>query len=242
MQNKEQNGKPLTRKWSERDMSREGTASIRPGNPFGFMAFYRGLGLGVRCIPIGPFYLTWKAKEFDHSTRFIELASEINTAISVHFVDRIGESLNSARKPLNGSWLLVLGLVYKPNVDDERESLSRIIELIKHRGAETTYYDPHAPIIHPTREHPHLAGTRSVNWDQVPIAGFDDDVVATAHAGMNYQELADWVPCIVDARNSMATVQVAPGEVWKASAPQTGTLVGFARRVTVRNRIERKFG
>jgi UDP-N-acetyl-D-glucosamine dehydrogenase len=185
--------------------------------PFGFMAFYPGPGLGGHCIPIDPFYLTWKAKEFERNTRFIELAGEINTAMPVHVVERIGEALNSARKPVNGSRVLVLGLAYKPNVDDERESPSyRIMELLKQRGAEVAYYDPHVPVIRPTREHPHWAGTRSVTWDRATIAAFDVVVVATAHACVNYQELADWVPCIVDTRNAMASAQVAPGKVWKA--------------------------
>jgi UDP-N-acetyl-D-glucosamine dehydrogenase len=185
--------------------------------PFGFMAFYPGPGLGGHCIPIDPFYLTWKAREFERNTRFIELAGEINTAMPVHVVERIGEALNFARKPLNGSRVLVLGLAYKPNVDDERESPSyRIMELLKQRGAEVAYYDPHVPVIRPTREHPLWAGTRSVTWDRATIEGFDVVVVATAHSCVNYQELSDWVPCIVDTRNAMATVQVAPGKVWKA--------------------------
>src|SRR6516165_1788456 len=118
--------------------------------PFGFMAFYPGPGLGGHCIPIDPFYLTWKAREFERSTRFIELAGEINASMPVHVVERLGEALNSARKPINGSRVLVIGLAYKPNVDDERESPSyRIMELLKRRGAEVAYYDPHVPLIRP---------------------------------------------------------------------------------------------
>jgi UDP-N-acetyl-D-glucosamine dehydrogenase len=185
--------------------------------PFGFMAFYPGPGLGGHCIPIDPFYLTWKAREFDRNTRFIELAGEINTAMPNHVVERIAEALNTVRKSLNGSRVLVLGLAYKPNVDDERESPSyRIMELLRQRGAEVAYHDPHVPIIRPTREHPHWAGTKSVDWDQATIAGFDVVVIATAHASVNYQELADWAPCIVDTRNAMAKVPASPGQVWKA--------------------------
>jgi UDP-N-acetyl-D-glucosamine dehydrogenase len=185
--------------------------------PFGFMAFYPGPGLGGHCIPIDPFYLTWKAREFERSTRFIELAGEINTGMPVHVVDRLAEALNSVRKPLNGSRILILGLAYKPNVDDERESPSyRIMELVTHRGAEVAYYDPHVPVIRPTREHPQWAGTKSVPWDQPTIGGFDAVVIATAHNIVNYQELADWAHCIVDTRNAMATVQVPSGKVWKA--------------------------
>jgi UDP-N-acetyl-D-glucosamine dehydrogenase len=185
--------------------------------PFGFMAFYPGPGLGGHCIPIDPFYLTWKAREFGHSTRFIELAGEINSAMPVHVVERLGEALNSARKPMNGSRVLVLGLAYKPNVDDERESPSyRIMESLKQRGAEVAYHDPHVPVIRPTRDHPHWAGTKSVPWDRATIARFDAVVITTAHASVNYQELADWAECIIDTRNVMAAVRVSPGKVWKA--------------------------
>jgi UDP-N-acetyl-D-glucosamine dehydrogenase len=185
--------------------------------PFGFMPFYPGPGLGGHCIPIDPFYLTWKAREYERSTRFIELAGEINTAMPMHVVERVGEALNSVCKPLKGSRILVLGLAYKPNVDDERESPSyRIMELLSQRGAEVAYYDPHVPAIRPTREHPQWAGTKSVSWDQVTIAGFDAVVIATAHASVNYQQLADWAQCIVDTRNAMATVLNAPGRIWKA--------------------------
>jgi UDP-N-acetyl-D-glucosamine dehydrogenase len=185
--------------------------------PFGFMAFYPGPGLGGHCIPIDPFYLTWKAREFEHSTRFIELAGEINSAMPVHVVERLGEALNAARKPLNGSRVLVLGLAYKANVDDERESPSyRILELLEKRGSEVAYHDPHVPVIRLTRDHPQLAGTKSVLWNQSTISRFDAVVITTAHAAVNYQELADWAQCIVDTRNIMATVRVAPGKVWKA--------------------------
>ena len=185
--------------------------------PFGFMAFYPGPGLGGHCIPIDPFYLTWKAREFERTTRFIELAGEINTFMPVHVVEKLGEALNSARKPLNGSRVLVLGLAYKPNVDDERESPSyRIMELLKQRGAEVAYYDPYVPVIRPTREHPQWAGTKSISWDQATIAAFDAVVITTAHASVNYQELGNWAQCIVDTRNAMATVPVKPGTVWKA--------------------------
>jgi UDP-N-acetyl-D-glucosamine dehydrogenase len=185
--------------------------------PFGFMAFYPGPGLGGHCIPIDPFYLTWKAREFEHCTRFIELAGEINTSMPFHVVERVGEALNALRKPLNGSRVLVLGVAYKPNVDDERQSPSyRVMELLKQRGAEVAYYDPHVPVIRPTRDHPQWAGTRSVPWNQKTIAEFDAVVIATAHGCVNYDNLAAWAPCIVDTRNVMASVQIGPGQVWKA--------------------------
>lgn len=185
--------------------------------PFGFMPFYPGPGLGGHCIPIDPFYLTWKAREFEHSTRFIELAGEINTAMPDYVVHRVAEALNNSGKPIKGSRILVLGLAYKPNVDDERESPSyRLLEKLKQRGAIVAYHDPHVPVIRPTREHPHWAGTKSVPWTRPTISGFDLVIIATAHASVNYQELAEWAQCIVDTRNVMAAVQVASGKVWKA--------------------------
>ncbi|HOX04587.1 MAG TPA: nucleotide sugar dehydrogenase [Verrucomicrobiota bacterium] len=185
--------------------------------PFGFMPFYPGPGLGGHCIPIDPFYLTWKAREFGQHTRFIELAGEINTSMPRHVVERVGEALNSHRKPINGSRVLVLGLAYKANVDDDRESPSYILlDLLEQRGASVAYYDPHVPVIRPTREHPHWAGTRSVDWDRDTIGGFDAVLIATAHDDVDYQALADWAGCIVDTRNVMARVKTMPGQVWKA--------------------------
>ena len=185
--------------------------------PFGFMPFYPGPGLGGHCIPIDPFYLTWKAREYGQSTRFIELAGEINTAMPQHVVSRVAEALNACRKPLNGSRVLILGLAYKANVDDDRESPSyHLLDLLKAQGAEVSYHDPHVPVIRPSREHPHWAGTRSVPWTRETIAGFDVVLISTAHRAVNYQQLADWAQCIVDTRNIMAACQVAPGRVWKA--------------------------
>jgi UDP-N-acetyl-D-glucosamine dehydrogenase len=185
--------------------------------PFGFMAFYPGPGLGGHCIPIDPFYLTWKAREFSQNTRFIELAGEINTAMPLHVINRTAEALNARRKAVNGSRVLILGLAYKPNVDDERESPSYVLmNLLQARGAEVAYYDPHVPVIRPTREHSHWASMRSTGWDHPTVAGFDAVIIATNHQAVNYQELADWAPCIVDTRNAMAAVKTKPGQVWKA--------------------------
>jgi UDP-N-acetyl-D-glucosamine dehydrogenase len=185
--------------------------------PFGFMAFYPGPGLGGHCIPIDPFYLTWKAREFGQNTRFIELAGEVNTAMPMYVVNRTAEALNANRKPVNGSRVLIVGLAYKPNVDDERESPSyTLMELLKSRGAEVAYYDPYVPVIRPTREHAHWAGTRSVGWNRETVKSFDAVIIATNHQSVNYQELADWSSCIVDTRNAMAGVTAKPGQVWKA--------------------------
>ncbi|MCU0771265.1 MAG: nucleotide sugar dehydrogenase [Verrucomicrobia bacterium] len=185
--------------------------------PFGFMPFYPGPGLGGHCIPIDPFYLTWKAREYGQSTRFIELAGEVNTAMPSYVIARLSEALNSVRKPIRGSRILVLGLAYKPNVDDERESPSyRIMESLKQRGAEVAYHDPHVPEIRPTREHPQWAGLKSVDWAQPSIGSYDAVVIATAHRAVNYAQLAQWCPLIVDTRNAMSGIPVREGQVWKA--------------------------
>ena len=185
--------------------------------PFGFMPFYPGPGLGGHCIPIDPFYLTWKAREFGQNTRFIELAGEVNTAMPAYVVSRVAEALNERQKSIKGSSVLVLGLAYKPNVDDERESPSYVLmEMLRTRGAKVAYHDPYVPVIRPTREHPQWAGTQSVPWNRETLAGYDLVLVATNHASVNYQQLADWAPCIVDTRNAMAAVHTKPGQVWKA--------------------------
>jgi UDP-N-acetyl-D-glucosamine dehydrogenase len=185
--------------------------------PFGFMPFYPGPGLGGHCIPIDPFYLTWKAREYGQHTRFIELAGEINSNMPEHVVRRVSDALNAARKPTNGSRILILGLAYKPNVDDDRESPSYVLmSLLKQRGAEVSYYDPYVPVIKPTREHPQFAGIPSVAWDQATIQSFDLVLIATNHAAVNYGELAGWAPLIVDTRNAMAGLPTHPGQVWKA--------------------------
>ncbi|EEF62387.1 nucleotide sugar dehydrogenase [Pedosphaera parvula] len=185
--------------------------------PFGFMPFYPGPGLGGHCIPIDPFYLTWKAREFNQNTRFIELAGEINTAMPNYVINRTAEALNTHRKPVNGSRVLIVGLAYKPNVDDERESPSYVLmSLLTERGAEVAYHDPYVPVIKPTREHPQWAGTRSVPWTRESLQGFDAVIIATNHLVTNYQELADWCPCIIDTRNAMVSVPTKEGQVWKA--------------------------
>lgn len=185
--------------------------------PFGFMAFYPGPGLGGHCIPIDPFYLTWKAREYGKHTRFIELAGEINTAMPEHVVHRVADALNARNKAVKGSRVLILGLAYKPNVDDERQSPSyTLMSLLSERGADVEYHDPYVPIIKPTREHSHLVGKKSADWTRTNIASFDLVLIATNHECFNYQELADWAQCIVDTRNAMTSIRVAPGKVWKA--------------------------
>src|SRR5437016_4491907 len=185
--------------------------------PFGFMPFYPGPGLGGHCIPIDPFYLTWKAREYGQHTRFIELAGEINTRMPEHVVHRVADALNTQCKAINGSKILILGLAYKPNVDDERESPSYVLmKLLSERGADVAYYDPYVPVIKPTREHPQFAGRKSVDWNRVTIENFDVVLIATNHSSVNYQELGEWARCIVDTRNAMASVNGASNKVWKA--------------------------
>ena len=185
--------------------------------PFGYMAFYPGPGLGGHCIPIDPFYLTWKAREYGQNTKFIELAGEVNTAMPMYVVHRTQEALNAKKKSINGSKILIMGLAYKANVDDDRESPSyALLDLFKERGAKLAYFDPHVPVIRPSREHGHWAGVKSVPWTQKSISSYDAVVICTNHKKANNQELADWAQVIVDTRNAMADVKVKAGKVWKA--------------------------
>jgi UDP-N-acetyl-D-glucosamine dehydrogenase len=185
--------------------------------PFGFMPFYPGPGLGGHCIPIDPFYLTWKAREHGQHTRFIELAGEINTRMPEYVVHRVADALNSQQKSINGSRILVLGLAYKPNVDDERQSPSYVLmDLLQNRGAEVAYHDPYVPVIKLTREHAEFAGRKSVEWNRATIESFDVVLIATNHSSVNYQELGEWARRIVDTRNVMVRVKGASSKVWKA--------------------------
>ena len=173
--------------------------------------------MGGHCIPIDPFYLTWKAREYGQNTRFIELAGEINTAMPEYVVNRAAEALNARKKAVNGSKVLIVGLAYKKNVDDDRESPSyHLMDILKSRGAEVGYYDPYVPVIRPTREHAHWAGLKSVPWDQPTISSYDAVIISTAHDGVSYKELAAWSQCIVDTRNALADVQPGSGKLWKA--------------------------
>lgn len=185
--------------------------------PFGFMAFYPGPGLGGHCIPIDPFYLTWKAREYGKNTRFIELAGEINTSMPEYVIHHVADALNAKKKPINGSKVLLIGLAYKPDVDDERESPTFVLmDMLKDHGAEVAYYDPHIPVIKKTREHAHWAGVKSIEWTQKVISSFDLVLIATAHKGVNYSDLAQWTDCIVDTRNAMKNIPLKSGRVWKS--------------------------
>ena len=171
--------------------------------PFGYMPFYPGPGLGGHCIPIDPFYLTWKAREYGQATRFIELAGEINTSMPQHVIHKLAEALNTQKKPLNGSRILLVGLAYKANVDDDRESPGYVLmNMLQAAGSEVAYYDPYVPVIRPSREHAHWAGTKCVAWNEAVISSFDAAIIATAHKNVNYAELVTWSKLIVDTRNA----------------------------------------
>ena len=175
--------------------------------PFGFKPFYPGPGLGGHCIPIDPFYLTWKAREYGVHTRFIELAGEINRAMPAHVVNRCAEALNRQKKAVNGSKVLLVGLAYKPNVDDDRESPSyELMDRLTAKGASVSYHDPYVPVIRPSREHSHWAGTPSVDWNKATIADFDLVLISTWHDCLDIDELADWATFIVDTRNATSSL------------------------------------
>jgi UDP-N-acetyl-D-glucosamine dehydrogenase len=174
--------------------------------PFGFMPFYPGPGLGGHCIPIDPFYLTWKAREHDIATRLIELAGEINTAMPKLVVERLAGALSDrCAKPLNGAHLLILGLAYKKNVDDTRESPAlKLLELLEERGARVEYHDPFVPEIPPTRKFPELKGRRSAALSADLLAAVDAVLIATDHDAVDYALVAERARLVVDARNAIA--------------------------------------
>lgn len=169
--------------------------------PFGYMPFYPGPGLGGHCIPIDPFYLTWKAREYDMHTRFIELAGEVNTVMPDYVVQKVSDALNDEGKSIKGSHVLVMGLAYKPNVDDDRESPSyKLIETLEAKGAIVDYNDPYIPEIRPTREHMGLAGRRSAPA-KVDDSSYDCLLVATNHDEYSRLDFSHFEGPIVDTRN-----------------------------------------
>ena len=172
--------------------------------PFGFMPFYPGPGLGGHCIPIDPFYLTWKAREYGLSTRFIELAGEVNTSMPDYVIQRLSEALNAKGMAMKGRRILLVGLAYKANVDDDRESPGYVLmDKMSKLGVLVSYYDPYIPVIRPSRAHGHWAGVKSVAWSKEVIGSFDAVLISTAHANVDYAELGQWANLIVDTRNAM---------------------------------------
>lgn len=186
--------------------------------PFGYMPFYPGPGLGGHCVPIDPFYLTWKAREYELPTRFIELAAEINTAMPRHVVDELAKALDRrCGKALSRSRILIIGLAYKKNVPDIRESPSlRLIELIEEWGGEAEFHDPHVTEIPTTREHMAIKGRRSVELTEAALKDFDAVVVATDHDAIDYQTIADHALLIVDTRNVFGRLGLDRETVLKA--------------------------
>lgn len=169
--------------------------------PFGYMPFYPGPGLGGHCIPIDPFYLTWKAREYDQHTKFIELAGEVNTSMPDYVVARVAEALNEDAKSIKGSKILLLGMAYKPNVDDDRESPSYVLtEKLEAKGARVSYNDPYVPEIRPTREHPQLAGRKSVEITD----NFDCILLATHHNEYKDFDFSGFKCPIIDTRNAVS--------------------------------------
>lgn len=169
--------------------------------PFGFQAFYPGPGLGGHCIPIDPFYLTWKAREYDINTKFIELAGEINTLMPYYVVEKAGEVLNKHKKSLNGSKVLILGASYKKDIDDMRESPSlKLIEILRDKGAEVDYHDPYVPKLFKTRKYNY--DMHSIELNKENLSKYDLVLLSTDHSNFDYKFIADNAKLILDTRNA----------------------------------------
>jgi UDP-N-acetyl-D-glucosamine dehydrogenase len=173
--------------------------------PFGFMPFYPGPGLGGHCIPIDPFYLTWKSREYELPTRFIELAGEINTGMPRYVISRLGEALDRRLGlALGQARILIIGLAYKKDVPDIRESPSfKLIELLEERGSKVAFHDPHVPVIPPTREHANLKGRKSVELSAATLADIDAVLISTDHTAVDYELIHRSARLIVDTRNAL---------------------------------------
>ena len=186
--------------------------------PFGYMPFWPGPGLGGHCIPIDPFYLTWKAREFDVATRFIELAGEVNRGMPRYVVERLALALDRQRgRPLGGARILLIGVAYKRDLDDMRESPAlKLIALLEERGASIAYHDPLVPEIPPSRAHPGLAGRRSVALTAEALRACDAALVVTDHADVDYALIAAEAPLVIDTRNALARHGLAGEHIVKA--------------------------
>ena len=183
--------------------------------PFGFTPFYPGPGLGGHCIPIDPFYLSWKARQYGMTTRFIELAGEVNVSMPQYVIAKLMEALNDARKPLKGSRILVLGLAYKKDVDDVRESPSlELIELLAERGAKVDYNDPHVPRTHKMREHDLKMSSKKLSPKM--LAGYDAVLISTDHSSYDYPFIVDHAQLVVDTRNATKSVRRGRGKIVRA--------------------------
>lgn len=186
--------------------------------PFGFMPFYPGPGLGGHCIPIDPFYLTWKAREYNLSTKFIELAGEINVSMPHYVVGRLSDELSRRfGRGLSGSRILIVGLAYKKNISDIRESPSlKLMEILSHKGASSEFHDPFVSSVPETREYSQFRGKKSVNLAASTISTFDAVVIATDHDAIDYCGLVSSAKLIVDTRNVCARSGIKSSHIIKA--------------------------
>jgi UDP-N-acetyl-D-glucosamine dehydrogenase len=175
--------------------------------PFGFMPFYPGPGLGGHCIPVDPYYLSWKAREYDFATRFIELAGEVNTAMPYNVVEALANALNDKQKSIKGSKVLLLGVAYKKDVDDLRESPSlKLLELLTQRGAVLDYNDPYFPALHKMR-HYDFSNMRSVELTPERLGSYDCVLIATDHSSYDYEAIVRGAKLVIDTRNATRRVQ-----------------------------------
>ncbi|MDR0869948.1 MAG: nucleotide sugar dehydrogenase, partial [Planctomycetaceae bacterium] len=185
--------------------------------PFGFQAFYPGPGLGGHCIPIDPFYLSWSARKAGLTTRFIELAGEINTSMPLYVVRRLTDALNEQKKALNGSKVLVLGAAYKKDVDDPRESPSfELMSLLLAKGAKVSYNDPHIPSLPKMRHWKNLPAMKSVKLSAENLASFDAVLIATDHSKYDYEFIVENAQLVVDSRNAAKGVKKNRKKIVKA--------------------------
>jgi UDP-N-acetyl-D-glucosamine dehydrogenase len=177
--------------------------------PFGYMPFYPGPGLGGHCIPIDPFYLSWRARSFEVETKFIELAGEVNRAMPRIVVQALANALSEHQaQAIKGSKILILGVAYKKNVDDTRESPAlHIMHILRKLGAEVGYYDPYVPEIPRTREYAYLANLKRINFDESTISRFNASLIVTDHAGVDYNALCRWSRLVLDTRNATKNVK-----------------------------------
>jgi UDP-N-acetyl-D-glucosamine dehydrogenase len=189
--------------------------------PFGFMPFYPGPGLGGHCIPIDPFYLSWKAREAGFEARFIELAGQVNSSMPHYVADKVGAALNTRRKAVNGSKVLVLGIAYKRDIDDIRESPALdVMHVLQERGAVVAYADPHAPLLR-ARDWPGQGELRSVSLTHDEIASHDCVVILTDHRAFDYEQIVDSASLILDTRNALGARNAA--HIFRLGAPARHT-------------------
>ena len=184
--------------------------------PFGFQAFYPGPGLGGHCIPIDPFYLSWLARRHGMSTRFVELAGEVNSRMPRYVISQLAEFLNQTGKPIKGTRICLLGIAYKKDVDDPRESPSfELLDLLLERGAELTYNDPHVPKLPPMRHHD-VPDLSSSELTAEFLAAQDCVLIATAHSAYDYDFIVRHAPMVLDTRNATANVKEGREKIFKA--------------------------